>query len=154
MDKVEIVRNKAGYRELMINDELHMSDIPEELYNYEPYFENYRGDVLIMGLGMGVINDLTDYDKITSMDIVELYPGVVELCKTYPKTKVIIADAREWRPQRLYDVIWLDIWNLTHKKFLPEMRAMREEFKQYLKPDGWIDCWARRLLEERYGDLV
>ncbi|MFT6324463.1 MAG: spermidine synthase [Halieaceae bacterium] len=152
MDKVEIVRNKQGYRELLINGELHMSDIPIELYQYEPYFENYRGDVLIMGMGMGVINDLTDYKKVTSMDIVELYPGVVDLNKSYPNTNVIIADGRSFVPTKLYDVIWIDIWNLLHKKNLPEMRQMKEKFEKYLKPGGWVDCWGRRELEIKYAD--
>ncbi len=154
MDKVEIIRNKAGYRELMVNDELQMSDIPEEMHQYEPYFENYRGDVLIIGLGMGIINDLTDYDKVDSMLIVELYPGVIELNKEYPKTTIIQGDGRTYVPDRLYDVIWLDIWNLLYYKKLPEMRAMRERFKPYLKPGGWVDCWGRRELEERYGDII
>lgn len=154
MNKVEIIINNQGYRELMVNDELHMSDIPVELYQYEPYFDNYRGDVLILGLGMGVINDLTDYSKISSMDIVELYPEVVALCKGYPKTNIIVANAREFIPTKTYDVIWVDIWNLLHKKHLPEMRSMKDKFAQFLKPGGWVDCWGRRELEEKYRHLL
>lgn len=152
-NKVEI-RPYNGHQALFVNDVLEMSDMPLQVEQYEEFFENYRGDILILGLGMGVLNEHMDYDKVTSVDVIELYQEVIDINKDYPKTTMKQGDAHTYVPTRMYDVIWIDCWNLLTIENLAPMRAMVKKLRPYLKEGGYIHSWGLTHLETYYGNMV
>lgn len=149
-NKAEIKPYHGEFKALYVNGVLEMSDLPIQLVQYDEFFENYHGDILILGLGMGVLNDRMDYSKVNSVDVVELYPEVIALNKDFPKTTMIQADAHQFTPTKKYDTIWIDCWNLLTLDNLDSMRAMKEKFSKYINPGGYVQCWGLQELEERY----
>lgn len=79
---------------------------------------NAAGDVLIGGLGMGMILwPILAKRNVRSVTVIENNPSVPELvlptlerAKGIEKLQVVQADARDWKPARgqLFDYIWLD----------------------------------------------
>lgn len=89
-----------------------MSCSPAELESVAPLYRAAVGDVVVMGLGLGVLLAAVKHKPgVRSVTVVEMDPRVVTLCEhLLDGVEVVVADARVWRPDRTFDVVLADIW--------------------------------------------
>ena len=132
----------------------------EHITNYE-VVRQAHGDVLIAGLGLGMIcHPITRKPEVKSVTVIEQSADVIALiAPTLPrrKIKVIQGDIFTWRPDkgRRFNTIYFDIWPAVSHDNLVEMRQLHLAFKSYLArpsedPDRWMQSWQREyLLGER-----
>ena len=123
-----------------------------------PAVRQARGDVLIAGLGLGMIlHPICGRGRVRSVTVLEKYPDVLELVRpSLPRTRKLrieIADAFTWEPgARAFDTIWFDIWPHFGAGTLVDMVKLHSRYKPHLRPGGWMDSWMRphnlRVLEE------
>jgi hypothetical protein len=130
------------------NGNTWMSDNPFEVESSMGAVENARGDVLIGGLGIGMLPTLMK-DKVDRIDIVELNQEVIDLVfhqVATEKMKIIHGDVIQYlkSTEKRYDFICVDIWPDT---FLPmwDIISVKELAQRCLKPGGDIWCWLQEL---------
>jgi len=129
-----------------------MSDNQFEVESIRGAVEVARGDVLIGGLGIGLLPTLIK-EKVTSIDIVELHQEVIALVFHQVATermKIIHDDIRHYlqSTDKQYDFIYIDIWRDTLLPFW-ETDEVRRLAQRCLKAGGTTWCW----LQERYDNL-
>ena len=121
-----------------------MQDTQQEYGEHDWLVERMSGDVLLGGLGIGMIHiPLLDSDDVTSVTIVEKEQDVIDLvwehCAREVRFRIVHADINTWTPpekvdedgnpiETRWDVVWMDTW-LTHEETLGEYSSrMREKF--------------------------
>ena len=135
---------KFNYLALLKNNEIWMSLNPNEIKTMKPYIEKAKGNVLILGLGMGyVAYMMANKKEVKSITIIEKDPNVINIFNNllWPhfnnkeKIKIINDDAINYlkRNQRNYDYIFADIWH-SPDDGLPL-------FLKIKKINRNIDCW-------------
>lgn len=147
------------YARLTVGHTLMMTDTRmEQNSNYGVVRASY-GDVLIAGLGIGMITiPILRKPEVQSVTIIEKYQDVVDLVEPAlrekipeaTKLKVIVADIMDWTPPKgqKWDTIYFDIWpditteNLKDMEVLHRRFARRKRFK-----DSWMDSWMRNTLK-------
>src|SRR5262245_19086014 len=142
-----LVRTDSGHHECM------MSDLAYERATCLEVVRRAHGDVLIAGLGLGMIlHPILSQPDVRHVTVVEKYQDVVDLiAPTLPRTDalaLITADIFEWRPPlgSRYDVILFDIWPDVAPTRLPEMARLHRRFPPYLNrrnPRRWMASWHR-----------
>ena len=140
------------------NDEpwdIWMSDAPFEQESILPAVEMAKGEVLMCGLGIGLLPTLIKNKKsVKIIDIVEINKEVIDLVfdqiKT-PKMSIIHADAWKYlaETEKKYDFIHVDIWGSITAPLREVDKAIKLG-KRCLKPNGEIRCW----LQELYDRIV
>lgn len=86
---------------------------PEKLLS-EKFVYAARGDVLILGFGLGmIVIPIMNKPEVTSVTIIEIQPEVIELVASQlplnKKVRIIMGNALLYKPDRLYDRIFWDI---------------------------------------------
>jgi len=140
--------NDAGESQVM------MSDFHYERITCEEVVLRAHGDVLIAGLGLGMIlHPILKKDEVRSVTVIEKFQDVVDLISpTLPddsRLAIITGDIFLWQPPdgRCYDVIWFDIWPDVEASRLSEMAELHRRFAPYWNnsdPRGWMESWHRR----------
>jgi len=147
------------YAQLFVGQTLMMSDTQMERRTNAEFVHQARGNVLIAGLGVGMILvPILKKPEVKTVLVVEKYQDVIDLVT--PSFKEAIDDDRlviiredifkmeleaDWR----FDTIYFDIWPDICGDNLPEMEDLHERFKPHLKPKGWMESWMRRELSRR-----
>lgn len=135
-------------------DRCVMSDTPmEHRTNYE-ILDKANGDVLIAGLGIGMILiPLMKKEEVKSITIIEKYLDVINIVGDQlplnDKVKVIQGDIFENKFPRgtKFDTVYFDIWNVISPDVYKEMKNLKKIYKRCLRskkenPDSWMGCWA------------
>jgi hypothetical protein len=149
------------YCRLKIRNELYMSDAQMEWATNWRVRETSNGDVLIAGLGIGLIlwPILTNPD-VRSVTVLEKWQGVIDLVekplrenigRDALRLSVIHADAFTWRPPRgrLWDTIYFDIWPSITFDNLEGMTRLKRKYAKRLNrknPRAWMGCWREEEL--------
>ena len=103
---------------------LTMSDTELELRGIENGLAELRGDVLIVGLGMGLLNNkAADLPAVKSVTTLEKYQEVIDAVEA--NHKVITKLGR-----KKYDTIYVDIDEVTHY-----------DYTKHLKVGGFVTGW-------------
>ena len=116
-----------------------MQDSYAEYAEHQWLWDNATGDVLIGGLGLGVIHQtLMDNPDVTSVTIIENSQDVIDLvwddCDKDDTFTLITADIETWIPpaDSSWDVAWFDTWLMDNVLSLDEyidlMNARYGEF--------------------------
>ena len=98
-----------------------MTDDPQELVTHLDFMLRAKGDVLIVGLGLGcVIRGCLANPNVRSVTCIEKSRDVLKLVQPHmPKDRLTIihADALVWCEQTdlKYDCAWTDIWTDTDR---------------------------------------
>lgn len=128
--------------------QLQMSDTAMEWDTNQEFIENAKGDVLIGGLGIGmIIIGIVNKPSIKSITVIESNKKVAEkigeLLEPHFNNKVTIihADVYEWQPDQNYDTIYMDIWASICGDNYDEMTLLGRTYRTYLNDDGWFGCW-------------
>lgn len=140
-------------------NEVVMSNTPMEKRTNAEFMRKAHGDILIAGLGIGMLPiSLQDRDTVRSITVIEKELEVIELITDQlsfkSKVKIIHEDIYLYRPERTFDCIYIDIWNYINSDVYKDMLFLKDGFRRYLKPkhespERFIKCWAEA--EARYG---
>jgi hypothetical protein len=94
-----------------------MQDSEAEYNEHQWLWDNATGDILIGGLGIGLVNEiLINNDDITSITIVENSQDVIDLvwehCAKDDRFTLILEDFETWEiPDDMeWNIIWADTW--------------------------------------------
>lgn len=132
-----------------------MSDTPMEKKTNEDFVRNAHGNVLIGGLGIGlIILAIQDKEDVEQITVVEKNCEVIELVgKQLPlnsKVNIVNADVFEYKPLIKYNTIYMDIWNYINEDvYNKQMKPLISKYRKYLvtrleDEHRYIDCWCKR----------
>lgn len=132
-----------------------MSDTPMEKETNRDFVRNAHGNVLIGGLGIGlIILAIQDKEDVKKITVVEKNCEVIELVgKQLPlnsKVNIVNDDVFEYKPLLKYNTIYMDIWNYINKDvYNKQMKPLINRYRKYLVPktedeNRYIDCWCKR----------
>lgn len=134
--------------------EVVMSNTDMEKRTNSSFVINAHGNVLIGGLGIGLIvlaiQDKEDVKKIT---VVEKNAEVIELVGNQlplnSKVDIVHDDVFEYKPLFKYNTIYMDIWNYINSDiYNQQMKPLISRYRRYLVPKSedenrYIDCWCK-----------
>ena len=141
------------YARLRVGSEVMMSNTPMEQRTNLNFIYDAHGDVLVGGLGIGlIILAIQDNPAVSSITVLEVNQNVIDAVKPQlplnNKVKIILADAFKWKPDRKYDCIYMDIWPYINSDiYYKEMVPIKRKYGHYLKPlsdspKRFNRCWA------------
>lgn len=143
------------YIKLSHNGECVMSDTDMEKKTNMDFYCNAHGDVLIGGLGIGmIVLAIQDLPEVKSITVIEKYPEVIDMVASQlnfnEKVKIICADIFQWKPEKgvMYDVSYIDIWNYINEDiYEEEMKPLKKRYARFLRsrsenPNRYNKCWA------------
>ena len=138
--------NKFSYLALTEGNNIWMSLNPNEIETMKPYISKARGNVLVLGLGMGYVPFMLSLKNcVKSITIVERDQEIINLFNEliYPsfpnkeKIKIIKGDAIEYthkiQKQGTCDYVFADLWH-SPEDGLPLFVELKKINKN-------IDCW-------------
>ena len=135
--------SKFPYLALTEGNNVWMSLNPNEIETMKPYIKKGKGNVLVLGLGMGYVPYMMSLkDEVKSITIVEKDKEIIELFKkallpqfvNKNKIKIIEDDAISYlNKNSKYDYIFADLWH-DPEDGLPL-------FVQLKRINKNIDCW-------------
>lgn len=128
-----------------------MSDTEMERRTNSYFLYQANGDVLIAGLGLGmVLLAIQAKAEVNSVTVVEIHQEIIDLVVPQlpldGKVNVICGDIFEWYPPTgvKYDTIWFDIWDAITEDNYEEMKKLHRRFARRLNrvnPNCWMSCW-------------
>ena len=133
------------YIRLTVNGTLMMSNTPMEKRTSSNFVMNAQGDVLICGLGIGlVIMPLLENSEVKSITVVEKYQDVIDCVlpqikpyDTENKLNVICQDCFEFTTKDKFDTIFLDIWPFVNSDiYKEEMLPLKRKYRKFLSEQG------------------
>lgn len=140
------------YARLRINGECMMSETPMEQRTNRNFICDAYGDVLIGGLGIGmIILAIQDEPEIKSITVIESNKNVIDaILPQLPindKVQVINSDVFTYKPKQKFDCIYMDIWAYVNRDVYKEMVKLKRRYGHYLKsaeesPKRFNKCWA------------
>lgn len=143
------------YVRLMHEGEVVMSNTDMEKRTNADFCRKAYGNVLIGGLGIGmIILAIQDKQEVKSITVIEKNQEVIDMIasqlKFNEKVKIIHADVFEWKPDKgvKYDVSYMDIWSyINHDVYENEMKPLKRRYARFLRskkenPNRYNKCWA------------
>ena len=140
------------YARLKINGHVIMSDTPMEWRTNRECIYYAHGDVLIGGLGIGmIIMAIQDNESVKSITVVEKNPDVIAAVKDQlplnGKVRIIEGDVYTYVPDRKYDCVYMDIWGDISEDTYTDMVKLKRKYGHFLKPlsespKRFNKCWA------------
>lgn len=151
------VRKTITITTLHIGDTMVMLDDPLHVYGMKALAKNAVGEVLVAGLGLGiVIHELVKNDNVTSIVVVERNVDVINLISKYlpddDRIDVVNIDFHDVPTEELcnYNTVILDIWwygsdesNEVKGRILSEMWESFARVK-YASSDTKVFIWGMR----------
>jgi len=139
------------FTRLMRGNQVVMSDTPAEIRDHREFIDRANGNVLIAGLGIGmVLQAVAKKENVLHVTVVEKSKEVIEMVWNHYKEKfgdkieIINADILKWKSDKnvVYDVSWYDIWEDICGDNLEEMKKLHRRFAKKTK---WQGSWCRDL---------
>ena len=135
--------SKFPYLALTEGNNVWMSLNPNEIETMKPYIKKGKGNVLVLGLGMGYVPYMMSLkDEVKSITIIEKDKEIIELFKKVllpqfvnkNKIKIIEDDAISYlNKNNKYDYIFADLWH--------DPEDGLSLFVQLKRINNNIDCW-------------
>jgi 16S rRNA A1518/A1519 N6-dimethyltransferase RsmA/KsgA/DIM1 with predicted DNA glycosylase/AP lyase activity len=139
------------YKGLFRNNSIIMSNTPDEIRDSRYFINIAKGDVLINGLGLGVVlKAILDKPQINSVTVIESSQDVINLvAPTYKNDKrvtIIHDDAFTYTPPKgkRYNAVWHDIWDGITSDNLPEMTKLH---RKYARKTDYQDSWCKSMCQ-------
>src|SRR3990167_4724810 len=130
-----------------------MSDTPDEIRDHLGAVRVAKGQVLINGLGLGVVlKAILEKPEVEHVTVIEKAPEVIELVSKHyahlhkSRLTVVQDDAFTFKPPKgiRYGAVWHDIWDDLCTDNLPEMTKL---LRKYGKRCDWQGCWWKDWLK-------
>ncbi len=150
----------GDYMCLKVNKRFVMSDTPYERLTNKDLVTRAFGDVLIGGLGIGMILiPMISNPAVTSITVVECSQDVIDLVAPQlsltDKVGIVCADINTWEPPqgKKYTIIYFDIWPAICSDNYEEMKALHRRYKKYVnyKAGGFMDSWCKDDVKRLYS---
>ena len=135
--------HKFSYLALTEGNNIWMSLNPNEIETMKPFIKTAKGDVLVLGLGMGYVPFMMALKpEVKSITIVEKDPDIISLFNTLiyqnfknkGKIKIVEDDGINFvKRQNKYDYIFADLWHSPEDGL--------SLFVQLKRINKNIDCW-------------
>ena len=135
--------NKFSYLALTEGTNIWMSLNPNEIETMKPYINTAKGNVLVLGLGMGYVPFMMAMkNEVKSITIIEKDPEIIGLFnslifpsfKNKEKIKIVEDDAINYvKKNNRYDYIFADLWHSPEDGL--------SLFVQLKRINRNIDCW-------------
>jgi hypothetical protein len=142
------------YVRLTYNKHIWMSDTWMEKHTNDYFVRKANGDVLVAGLGIGlIITAIQSKEDVRSITVVEKNKEVIDLVLPHlPKEKltVVHADIFDYRPERKYDTIYFDIWPDISVDNYDDMKRLHRRFCRGLNrenPKAWMSSWRKSYVQ-------
>lgn len=143
------------YVRLLNKNDCVMSNTPMEKRTNSDFVLNAHGNVLIGGLGIGlIILAIQDKEEVKQITVIEKNREVIELVgKQLPfnyKVNIVNDDVFEYKPLSKYNTIYMDIWNYINEDvYKKQMKPLISRYRKYLvskseDENRFIDCWCKR----------
>lgn len=164
VDILDYTKMRLGFREIMdglsadryarlrINGTVMMSETPMEHRTNIDFVIHAHGDVLIGGLGLGmIVMAIQDKPDVFSITVIEKSKDVIAAVRPQlplnSKVQVIEGDVFTFKPERKYDCIYMDIWYSPDADAYGEMKTLKRRYGHYMKPKEespkrFNNCWA------------
>lgn len=148
--------SEGDYMRLHVNGTLMMSDTDMERRTNWDFVHNAHGDVMIAGLGIGLIlhnlEEKVKSGEVTSITVYEKYQDVIDLVSPYYKhlpLTIKCEDILEYKPPKneTYDTIYFDIWPTINTDNLNDIRMLHNRWKNHKRKGGWMDSWVKGYLQ-------
>lgn len=139
-----------------------MSDTPMERNTNRGFIQKANGDVIIFGLGLGlVILPLLKKENVQSILVVELYQDLIDLVEpilkkhdTKNKLTIVQGDCFEYHKvipkEKKFDCVYGDIWINICTDNYDEMKLLTKNWKNKINrnnPNSFIDHWMKDFLK-------
>jgi len=143
------------YARLLIGGSLVMSDTGLERNTNIAAVRKAYGEVLIAGLGLGMIlHPILNKPEVTRVTVVEVLQSVIDLISPTLKPhqdsgrlRIVNASIFDWKPDvPKFSTVYFDIWPDICSDNLKEMVLLQRKYARRLMPGGWMGCWSRDLL--------
>lgn len=148
--------DEGTYAQLFVNGSLVMSDTQMERDSNRIFVYEARGDVLVAGLGVGLILlPILASKRVESVTVIEKCQDVIDLVEPHIRKKaggnkltVVCADIFDWKPPRgsHYDVIYFDIWGDICTDNLKGITKLHAKFRHRKRTGGWMGSWMQHRL--------
>jgi hypothetical protein len=131
------LRRKVRITELKVDGRVCMVDDCPHWWAMQAHAREYRGHVLVAGLGLGlIVHALAANPEVAGITVVERDKDVIDLVSPHlpeaPPTSVVHADWYDYRPDRPPDGVFYDLFAGDGRELVPEaiaeMIAMRRRF--------------------------
>lgn len=141
-----------------------MSDTPMERNTNRDFIQKANGDVIIFGLGLGlVILPLLKKENVKSILVVELYQDLIDLVEpilkkhdTENKLSIIQGDCFEIHKnipkEKKFDSVYGDIWIEICTDNYEEMKILTKNWKNRINRENsnaFIDHWMKDYLKKQ-----
>ena len=134
--------------------EVVMSNTDMEKRTNTSFVLNAHGNVLIGGLGIGlIILAIQDKEEVKQITVVEKNAEVIELVGNQlplnSKVNIVHDDVFDYKPLFKYNTIYMDIWNYINSDiYNQQMKPLISRYRRYLVPKSedenkYIDCWCK-----------
>lgn len=164
------------YARLLVHGMTMMSDTRDEQISNYGVVRRATGDVLIAGLGMGMILiPILNKPEVRTVTVVEKHADVIALVKPqieahkpfsipakgkrgrdhFAALRVVHADIHDFAERGPWDAIYFDIWPDKSVDNLREIAKLKRRFaRRLVRPNGWMAAWAEKELRaaRRRGD--
>jgi len=166
---MELIRNRDSYfmvrglkpdfkykRLVLKGAGVMMSDTPMERNTNFEFLHKANGDVIVFGLGLGlIILPLLSDPNIKSIRVVELDQSLITLVspilKQYDKENkltIVQGDCFKYIPEKgsKFDTVYFDIWIAISDDNYEEQKKLERGFRKYLNkenPNNFMDSWMK-----------
>jgi spermidine synthase len=117
-----------------------------EWYTNTEFIRKAQGDILIGGLGIGMILlAIQDKPEVKTITVVEKEAEIIDLVTPQlplnEKVTIVHEDIFTYKPTQKYDTIYFDIWNDVCGDNYEEMKKLNRKYSRSRNPDSWIGSW-------------
>jgi len=116
-----------------------------------------RGDVLLLGLGIGMLAvACCRKDEVTSVTVVEIEPQVIRLVEPHirhPKLRIIQGDA--FAPPfrgKAFDTIYIDIWQNICSDNWETMKPLLRQYRKLARNGAYVSAWLKDYIQREAGE--
>jgi hypothetical protein len=152
---VRLIDKRTSFRDII------MSDTGMEKYSNLDFVEKAHGNVLIGGLGIGmVLAALLKKPEVTSITVVEKELEIIELVGKQDvfqdgKIRIIEGDIFQFETDEKFNTIYFDIWSNICTDNWEGMKLLKRKFRRNLNKQDenrWIGCWKWDEVQWRVRD--
>lgn len=144
----DLVVAAGSYKLLKHGNLVVMSNTQMEINSNMRFIRRARGNVLINGLGLGmVLTAILDKPEVERVTVIEISEDVIKLVaptyRDHPKLTIIHESAFRYEPpaHEHYDVVWHDIWPEINPDNVDEMDILIEKYHHHC---DWQGAWKMR----------
>lgn len=150
-----VLRQLREYQDNL--EEVWMSDTPFERASNEHVLHQAVGDVLIVGLGIGMLPaTLCKMRRVKSVTVLELESQVIDLIEPHirhPRLTIIQGDA--YHPPfrgRTFDYAYLDIWPTVSSNNWLQQKILLPKYRNLIRPGGIATAWLKDFVQRAYNE--